>query len=84
MRGPSWESQTVLATVRGTGVTEACFCIVIEGRPLGGGSSRVPVRGSRGSRMLDRESGSKVAVGRGSVAVTEQRDEDQGGGCRKD
>jgi len=64
-----------LATACGTGVTEACFCIVIEGRLLGGGSSRVPDRSGKGSRVLAREGGSKVLARGGSVAVTEQRDE---------
>jgi len=73
-----------LATARGTGVTEACFFIEIKGRPLGEGSSRLPSRSGRGSRVLAGERGSKVQAGGGSVAVTEQCDENQGGGCRKD
>ena len=69
-----------LATARGTGVTETCFYIAIMGRPLGGGSGRVPDRSGRGSRVLAGERGSKVPAGGGSVAETEQQEENQGGG----
>ena len=65
----------MLVTARGTGVTKTCFGIAIKGRPLEGESSRVPARSGRGSMVLARERGSKVPAGRGSVAVTEQRDE---------
>jgi len=45
------ESQMVLAAASRTDVTKACFCIASEGRPLGGGSSRVPARSGRGGRV---------------------------------
>jgi len=66
------------------GVTEVCFCIVTEGRPLRRGSSRVPARRGQGSRMLALEGAVRCPMGGGSVAVTEQWDESQGGGCRQD
>jgi len=53
---------------RGAGVTEACFCVAIEGRPLGGGSSRGPARTGRGSRVLAGERGNKVPAGRGECS----------------
>jgi len=70
----SWYADKLLW---GTGVTEACFCIAIEGRPLGGGSSRGPGRSGRGSRVLARERGSEMPARKSGIAVTEQWDEKQ-------
>jgi len=83
-RGPQWEGYTALAMAKRTGVTEACFCIVTEGQPLRGESSREPARSAKGSRLPAREGAVRCQLVGGSVAVTEQRDENQGGGCSKD
>jgi len=54
-----------LATAKGTGVTAACICRATKGRQLGGGSSRVPARSGKGSRVPAKGGGSKVPAGRG-------------------